>query len=104
MSFDLSFIVYILLVTLIAIILLHRYRKYASKRSRQLHWIAAVGLILIGACVYFFPFGAIDAYEATKMYFNFDYVQNSLLWYGICAVLGIFGVLLLKFGLKKRRK
>ena len=64
--------------------------------------MTALGLILLGVCIYFFPFGAIDAYEATRVIWSLDYVQNSLLWYGITITFGIIGVILLKIGLSKR--
>lgn len=103
--FSETFIIYIAFVTGIIITLLYigsRYTKHGKKKN--MHWLAIVGLLLTGACVYFFPFAAIDFYEATRVGFSLDYVQNSLLWYGICITLGAIGVLLLKIGLKKGKR
>ena len=100
--FNETFIIYIAFVTAIIITLLYvgsRYTKNGKKKN--MHWLAILGLLLTGICVYFFPFAAIDFYEATRIGFGLDYVQNSLLWYGICIALGATGILLLKIGLKK---
>jgi len=105
LMFNWAFIIYIIFVTAIIITLLFvgsRYTKNGKKKN--LHWIAIVGLLLTGACIYFFPFAAIDFYEATRIGFGLDYVQNSLLWYGICISLGAVGILLLKIGLKKGKR
>lgn len=103
--FDMNFIFYCLFVTAIAIVLLFKLSCLKENHGKwKIYWITALGFTLLGVGIYFFPFGAIDAYEATRILWGLDYVQNSLLWYGITITLVIIGVILMKYGLTKRRR
>jgi len=104
MSTDLGLVLYMLFVTLMAIVLIFAFSRHQQKSNKKLPLKAGIGIVILGIAIYFFPFGAIDAYEATRTLLNLDYVQNSIFWYGICIGLGVLGFFLLKTGLRKVKK
>ena len=60
-------------------------------------WIVAAALIGIG--IYFFPMGAIDAYELTQTTFHLSYIENYVLWLLLCTTLIAAGLMII---IKKR--
>lgn len=52
-----------------------------------------LGLMLLGA--YFFPLGAVEAYDTTRLAFDLSESMNSVLWYAVSTGFIVVGAFLM---------
>lgn len=68
--------------------------------NKKVGWTVGLGLVLYTLGIYFFPLGAIEAYDWTGRAFDLSSSWNAVLWYVLTTLLIVGGIFL---AFRKRR-
>lgn len=67
-----------------------------AKAPNAVRWDYAAGALLLFLGAYFFPLGALEAYDFTRLRWHLSESMNAILWYVISTGLFVAGILVLK--------
>lgn len=68
----------------------------SSLPGKRIRFDLALGVVLVALGLYFFPLGAIEAYDFTRISMGLSESMNAVLWYAISTALVVAGVLFLR--------
>lgn len=89
-------------VAILAIVIILSFTGIGKFKSKRMSGIALIGILFLFLGAYFFPLGAMEAYEVTREYFGLSFIQNLILWYGLCFGLIAFGIFAMFLARKKK--
>jgi heme/copper-type cytochrome/quinol oxidase subunit 3 len=85
---------YVALVLLSTGLVLWVLKRSGKAPKRLLTW-TGLGALLVVLGLYFFPLGALEAYDATRRGLGLSELANGVLWYALTTGAVIAGILLL---------